>query len=246
LLIPSKLFQGGNEMLKRFCLFVALLALLCPTVHPAHLAQAQNRGVVIPEGTEIQLTLRDPVSSKLSEPGDEVLAIVRRDVVADGFKLLKEGTEVVGRVTLAEPAKRPFKGGRLHITFDRIRIDGQEQKLSAIIKSASDFTRDEKVKSDSEGTLSGGKDGGKVLQNVGAAAGVGMIGVTIAILAGAAANDGGGYYGYGGISRGGAIAGASVLGGSVIAGVFMTKGKEVRLDERAIIRLKLERPLSVE
>jgi hypothetical protein len=236
-------------MRKKFCLFVCTFALCCPTVQPGGFAQSQDRGHVIPEGTEIQLTLRDPVSSKLSEPGDEVIATVRRDVVADGFKLLKEGTEVIGRVTLAEPAKRPFKGGRLHITFDRIKVDGQEQKITAVIKSASDFTRDEKVKSDSEGTLNGGKDGGKVLSNVGTAAGIGMIGVTIAILAGAASNDrggGGGYYGYGGISRGGAIAGASVLGGSVITGVFMTKGKEVRLDERAIIRLKLERPVSLE
>ncbi len=230
-------------MLKKFGLLVSLLALCALSLRPVGLAQSQERRNVIPEGTEIQLTLRDPVSSKLSEAGDEVIAVVRRDVIADGFKLLREGTEVIGRVTLAEPAKRPFKGGRLHLTFDRIRIDGQEQKLSAIIKSASDFTRDEKVKSDSEGTLKGGKDGGKVLQNVGAAAGIGMIGVTIAILAGS--RDGFGGF-YGGVSRGAAVTGASILGGSVVAGVFMTKGKEVRLDERAIIRLKLERPVSLD
>ncbi|MFN0083840.1 MAG: hypothetical protein ACKVX9_00490 [Blastocatellia bacterium] len=215
---------------------------------PRAIAQTKDRGHVIPEGTEIQLTLRDPVSSKLSEPGDEILAIVRRDVVADGYTLLKQGTEVIGRVTLAQSAKAPFKGGRLHITFDRIRIDGQEQKITAVLKSASDFTRDEKVKSDSEGTLKGGKDGSKTLSNVLTAGGVGMIGVTIAILAGAAANGGGGggFGGFGGISQGGAIAGATVLGGSVIAGVFMTKGKEVKLDERALIRLRLERPISLE
>ncbi|MCI0525576.1 MAG: hypothetical protein L0Y75_09970 [Acidobacteria bacterium] len=232
-------------MRKRFCRFVLLLALFCSVIHPAGFGQSQDRGLVIPVGTEIQLTLRDPVSSKLSEPGDEVLATVRRDVIVDGLRLLNAGTEMIGRVTLAEPAKRPFKGGRLHITFDRIRIEGQEQKISAVIKSASDFTRDEKVKSDGEGTLDGGKDGGKVLRNVGTAAGVGMIGVTIAILAGAAAEGGGGI-GFGGISQAGSIAGASILGGSVITGVFMTKGKEVRLDEKTIIRLKLERSVSVE
>jgi hypothetical protein len=233
-------------MLKRFWSFFTLFVLMFSANSAAIFARTQDHAVVIPEGTEIQLTLRDPVSSKLSEPGDEVLATVRRDVVVDGYKLLREGTEVIGRVTLAEPAKRPFKGGRLHITFERIRIDGQEQKITAIIKSASDFTRDEKVKTDSEGTLDGGKDGGKILSNVGTAAGIGYIGVTIAILAGAASNDRGGGFGYGGISRGGAITGASVLGGTVLAGVFMTKGKEVRLDERAIIRLKLERPVSLD
>ena len=222
------------------------LALRPMTLAAQDPAKPGDRGHIIPEGTEIQLTLRDPVSSKLSEPGDEILATVRRDVTADGYTLLKEGTQVIGRVTLAQPAKAPMKGGRLHITFDRIRIDGQEQKLTAVMKSASDFTRDEKVKSDSEGTLSGGKDAGKTMRNVMTAGGVGMIGVTIAILAGAASDGGGGggFGRFGGISQGGAIAGASILGGSVIAGVVMTKGKEVRLDERAIIRLKLERPIS--
>ncbi|MGE0131571.1 MAG: hypothetical protein AB7U82_26110 [Blastocatellales bacterium] len=231
-------------MLKWFSTFVCLFALFCSAVQPAGFAQTQSQESVIPEGTEIQLMLLDPVSSKLSEPGDEVIAVVRRDVVVDGRRMLRQGTEVVGRVTLAEPARRPFKGGRLHIRFDRVRLEGEEQKISAVIKSASDFTRDEKVKSNSEGTLDGGKDGGKVLDNVLTAGSVGSIGVTIAILAGAGASDNGfgGLYG----GRGGAIAGASVLGGSVVAGVFMTKGKEVRLDDRAIIRIKLERPISLE
>jgi hypothetical protein len=235
-------------MLRRFCLSLCFLALAAAVLRSNCQAQTpsqtQDNDLIIPVGTEIQLTLRDPVSSKLSEPGDEIIAVVRRDVVVEGRRLLREGTEVVGRVTLAEPAKRPLKGGRLHITFDRIRLEGQEQKISAVMKSASDFTRDEKVKSDSEGTLNGGKDGGKVLQNVGEAAGIGYVGVTIAILAGAASQGGGG--GFGNISQGGAIAGASVLGGSVITGVLMTKGKEVRLDERAIIRLKLDRPVAID
>lgn len=232
-------------MLKKFYLFGCLPVLFCLAIHPSVPAQSPSQEFVIPSGTEIQLMLLDPVSSKLSEPGDEVKAVVRRDVVVDGRRLLREGTEVIGLVTLAEPAKRPFKGGRLHIRFDRVRLEGEEQKISAVIKSASDFTRDEKVKSDSEGTLEGGKDGGKLLQNVGVAAGIGSIGVTIAILAGAASDGGAGGL-FGSISRGGAAAGASVLGGSVIAGVFMTKGKEVRLDDRAIIRVKLERPISLE
>src|SRR5262245_35380252 len=58
-----------------------------------------NKGSLIPEGTVIQLTLRDPLSSKLNEVGDEVVATVKRDVTADGYTLLREGTEVYGRVT---------------------------------------------------------------------------------------------------------------------------------------------------
>jgi hypothetical protein len=226
-------------MFKRFGLLLCLIALVCPT----NLGQSSDQGLVIPEGTEIQLSLREPLSSKLNEPGDEVIATLRRNIVADGYTLLRQGTEFIGRVTLAQSARRPFKGGQLHITFERVRIDGREQKLSATIKSASDFARDEKIKGDSEGTLKGGKDGGQILRNTGIGAGIGGIGATIIILASA---DDRGLGRFGGIGGGGSAAAASAIGGGAVAGMLLTKGKEVRLDPNAIIRLKLERPLRVD
>jgi len=227
-------------MLKRYCLSVCLFALIGLAISPAIFAQARSGESIIPEGTEIQLALLDPISSKLSEPGDEIRAVVRRDVYVDGRRLLREGTEVIGRVTLAQPARRMMKGGRLHITFDRIRLEGEEQKIAVVMKSASDFTRDEKVKSDSEGTLKGGVDGGNVVDNVIVGSQIGMTGVTVAILSGIAASDGIG------IPTGAAVGGLAVLGGSIVAGVLLTKGKEVRLDSSAVIRLKLVRPISLE
>ena len=227
-------------MLKRYCLSVFLFALIGLAINPSSFAQAQSGESIIPEGTEIQLALLDPVSSKLSEAGDEIRAVVRRDVYVDGRRLLKEGTEVIGRVTLAQPARRMMKGGRLHITFDRIRLEGEEQKIAVAVKSASDFTRDEKVKSDPEGTLKGGVDGGKVLDNVITGAELGGVGVTIALLGGLASNSGFGAY------QAAAIGGLATLGGAMIAGVLLTKGKEVRLDSSAVIRLKLVRPISLE
>jgi hypothetical protein len=203
--------------------------------------------LVLPEGTEIQLSLSETVSSKLSEAGDEIYAIVRRDVVVEGRTLLTKGTEVIGRVTLAEPARRMLKGGKLHLTFERIRLPDGERKLTAIIKSASDFERDEKIKSDSEGTLKGGKDGGKVLTNMGTATGIASAATGIIIFAGARSAINSAVNGVGnGIGSGTLIAGGAVLGGAAIASILLTKGKEVRLDQNAIIRLKLERPLAVE
>jgi hypothetical protein len=227
-------------MLKRNYLFVSVFALISLMLSPAVFAQEQRGESVIPEGTEIQLALLDPVSSKLSEPGDEIRAVVRRDVYVDGRRLLREGTEVIGRVTLAKPAGRPLKGGQLHITFDRIRLEGSEQKIAAALKSASDFTRDEKVKADPEGTLKEGASGGNVVNNVIKAAALGQAGVTIALLGGLASSDGGG------IPRGAAIGGLAGMGASMAAGVLLTKGKEVRLDQSAVIRLKLIRPISID
>jgi hypothetical protein len=227
-------------MLKRYCLSVFLFTLIGLAISPASFAQEQGVESIIPEGTEIQLALLDPVSSKLSEPGDEIRAVVRRDVFVDGRRLLREGTEVIGRVTLAKPAGRPLKGGQLHITFDRIRLEGSEQKIAAVLKSASDFTRDEKVKSDGEGTLKQGASGGDVINNVLKATAIGQAGVTIALLGGLASSDGGGF------PRGAAIGGLAGMGASMAAGVLLTKGKEVRLDQSALIRLKLVKPVSIE
>lgn len=236
-------------MNKRLLVWLCLFALLGQSL-PAQssnqtAANEQSKAVLIPEGTVIQLTMREPVSSKLSEVGDEVIATVKKDVVVEGVTLLKAGTEVVGRVTVVKPAKRPLKGGMLHLSFDRIRLeDGLQRKLTAIVQSASDFTRDEKIGGNGEGTLKGGKSGGDVLKNVGTAAGIGGAAATIIILSGRSDNVTG--LGIRGISGGSAVAAASVLGGSMIAGVLLTKGKEVRLDSGSLVRLKLERPLSVE
>jgi hypothetical protein len=166
--------------------------------------------------------------------------VVRRDVFVDGRRLLREGTEVIGRVTLAKPAGRPLKGGQLHITFDRLRLEGSEQKIAAVLKSASDFTRDEKVKSDGEGTLKQGASGGDVFNNVLKASALGQAGVTIALLGGLASSDGTR------IPSGAAIGGLAGMGASMAAGVLLTKGKEVRLDQSAVIRLKLVKPVSIE
>jgi hypothetical protein len=261
-------------MFKRICSHLCLFALLCTAApafaqdpqqekpkeltrqekaEPAVPLTRQNSSVtdddtiILPEGTEIQLSLRDSVSSKLSEAGDEIYAVVRRDVVIDGRTLLEQGTEVIGRVTLAQPAGRMLKGGKLHLSFERIRLAGGERRLIAIIKSASDFERDEKVTSDGEGTLKGGKDGGKVLTNMGTAAGIAGAATGIIIFAGARGAINSAINGTGtGIGKGALIGGGAVLGGAIIASILLTKGKEIRLDENAIIRLKLERPLAVE
>jgi hypothetical protein len=227
-------------MLKRYCLSVFLFTLIGLAISPASFAQEQGGESIIPEGTEIQLALLDPVSSKLSEPGDEIRAVVRRDVFVDGRRLLREGTEVIGRVTLAKPAGRPLKGGQLHITFDRLRLEGSEQRIAAVLKSASDFTRDEKVKSDGEGTLKQGASGGDVVNNVLTGAAIGQAGVTIALLGGLAGSNGRGF------PTGAAIGGLAGMGASMAAGVLLTKGKEVRLDQSAVIRLKLVKPVSIE
>jgi hypothetical protein len=220
-------------MLKRIFLFLCSITLI---YSPAP-GQPRDQRLVIPAGTVIQISLRDPLSSKLSEVGDEAEATLRKDLMVDGSRLLPQGTVFIGRVTLIQPARRSLKGGQLQVTFDRVRINGQERKLYSIIKSASNFTRDEKIESDDEGTLKGGKNSNGVLRNVGAAATIGMVGATIAILSS---------IDNGNISATGGAVGAAVIGGSMAAGVLLTKGQEIRLDPGTMLRLKLDKELAVD
>lgn len=238
--------------MRHLCLVLIIsVSLLIAGPHPlaAHPASARppsqspekspppTAELIIPAGTELQLTLQEPLSSKLSETGDEVMAILRRDISADGMVLLRRGTEFFGRVTMAAPARRPFKGGQLHLTFDRVRIDGQDRRISIIIESVSNFSRDEKIRADGEGTLKGGNDGGKTLRNVGTAAAFGMTGATIILLASA---------GDRGLTAAGAATGAGIIAGSAVAGLLLTSGKEIRLDQNSLLRMKLERALRLE
>jgi hypothetical protein len=220
-------------MLSRIFLSLCSIALLYSLAY----GQSSDQRLVIPAGTVIQLSLRDPLSSKLSEVGDEVEATLRRNLVIGGSQVLPEGTLFKGRVTLIQPAKRTLKGGQLQVTFDRVQINGQERRLYSIVDSASNFRRDQKFEGDSEGTLKSGKNGNEVLGNITRGATIGMIGATIAILSSVDR---------GRISATGGAVGAAMIGGGVAAGVLLSKGQEIRLDPDTMLRLKLERELAVD
>lgn len=226
-------------MKKNIVVWFSLFALILPAlVVPANCqatnnSQEQTKALIIPEGTQIQLSLREPVSSKLSDVGDEVRAVVKRDIVVNDVTVIQAGAEVIGRVTLVKPAHRSLKGGLLHISFDRIRLqDGLERKLTTIVQSASDYSRDEKVKTNGEGTLKGGKVGDTTLMR--AAAPIAIPTVTIAVYSG--------HYGLNGAT--GTLLGLGVA--AIIGSVLLTKGKDIRLEPGSLVRLKLERPLSIE
>ena len=127
-------------MLKRYCLSVFLFTLIGLAISPASFAQEQSSESVIPEGTEIQLALLDPISSKLSEPGDEIRAVVRRDVFVDGIKMGRTNRTIeIGpgtyTVTLGSPRdytptrRRPsitdtFADAPLLVEFEMVGGDG--------------------------------------------------------------------------------------------------------------------------
>jgi hypothetical protein len=79
----------------------------------------------LPEGSEIQVRLEQPLSSRTARLEDRFEASVATPVQQDGRILIPAGTPVHGVVTGVARAERPAKSGRIDLTFDRIDIDGR-------------------------------------------------------------------------------------------------------------------------
>jgi hypothetical protein len=80
--------------------------------------------MVLPEGTELQVRLEQPLSSKTARLEDRFDATVALPVRDDaGRVVVPAGTRVRGIVAAVEDAERPAKPGRLDLTFDTIYLD---------------------------------------------------------------------------------------------------------------------------
>jgi hypothetical protein len=82
----------------------------------------------LPESTEIQVRLEQPLSSRTARVEDRFEASVAVPVQLDGRVVLPAGTRVRGIVTGVQRAERLVKGGRLDLTFDSIYPDDRTRR----------------------------------------------------------------------------------------------------------------------
>ena len=102
-------------------------------IHVLHvdIDNALNRGysrrtsgsLVLPESTEVNVRLEQPLSSRTARVEDRFDATVARPVYVDGRIVIPDGSRVQGTVTVVERAQRPARGGRLNLSFDRLLLD---------------------------------------------------------------------------------------------------------------------------
>jgi hypothetical protein len=186
--------------------------------------------VTIPAGKLAKLSLQTRLSSKLSEVGDEVTAVLYEPVRGeDGRVVIARGTEFLGRITQVQAAKRPQKEASLTVVFDTIRMSYGTEKVSVTIMAIDDYANDEKLKSkDDEGKVGGGHSGRRTAENAGLGGTLGGFGGIIAASAGA---------GLGGLAGG--------VGAGVLGGVMMTKGNDIKLEPGTILRIKFERQVEL-
>jgi hypothetical protein len=186
--------------------------------------------IIIPEGKLAKLSLQTRLSSKLSEVGDEVTAVLYEPVRGeDGRVVIPRGTEFIGRVTQVKAAKRPQKEATMTVVFDTMRMSYGTENVSVTVMAIDDYANDEKLKSkNEEGKVGGGRSGERTAKNAGIGGGLGSLGGIIAASAGG---------GLGGLAGG--------IGAGVLGGVLVTKGNDIKLEPGTILRIKFERPVTL-
>ncbi|MGH9338380.1 MAG: hypothetical protein ACRD1R_02015 [Acidobacteriota bacterium] len=97
-----------------------------------------NQQVLVPVGTNIEVTLDQRLDSGDAEVGDTFTMTVSESIAVDGRMAIPEGAVISGTVTGVEEAERPRKGGRLILRPDSLRAHGQVIPLQAEITAEGD------------------------------------------------------------------------------------------------------------
>jgi hypothetical protein len=201
-------------------MFLALISV------PAR-AQAAREATIEPE-TKAKLVLQTRLSSKLSEVGDQVIAVLDEPVYVDNLMVIPRGTEFRGRVTAVTPAKRGQKAATMSLAFERAMMSWGEEPVFIEVAGVDDWDKNEKLKANEEGKVSGGHSGKRTAENVSRGGAIGGAGAGVVVLSG-----------------GGLGAGAASIGGGLLAGLLLTKGGEVYLQPGAIFRVRFVKPMTL-
>jgi hypothetical protein len=127
---------------------------------------ASTKPVVVPEGTQLAITLDQSLASNQQKSGDEFDASVAAPVVVDGKTVIPKGAKVTGRVVEARESGRLKGVAVLKLALVSVEVDGKDYDLQT-----TSVTRSGKNHNKRNAVLIGGGTG--VGAAIGAAAGGG-------------------------------------------------------------------------
>ncbi len=96
----------------------------------AQRAPASTRDIA--PGTVLTLTLNQALSSETSRAGEKVCLSLAEPLMVGRTTALRAGTPVNGKITVAIPAGRLARSGRLGIEIGVLRINGRSYELAAV------------------------------------------------------------------------------------------------------------------
>lgn len=186
----------------------------------------RGRVVVAPAGSRFDATLVTTLSSGINRVGDIVTATVSGPLVTGSDVVIPSGSQLIGQVVNAIPARRfrAGSGGVLEIRFTSIQTpDGQRYPLSASVDTA-------------QFKLQAETGGSRLAKGVGKAAVGAGLGAALGTAIGAIA---------GGMPGKGAWSGAAIGGGLGALNAVASKGAELVLESGVQIPILLDQALQV-
>lgn len=210
---------------------LALCAAVAIATIPAY--SQTGREATIEVGTKARLVLQSQLSSKLNEVGDPVTASLVEPIYIQGLLVMPRDALFQGRVTSVKPAGRSQKSAQMSIVFEKVLTPWGDEAVSVILTAIDDWDKNEKLKPDSEGKVSGGHQGKKTVDNVIRGGAIGALGAGT-VRAGTR-----------NVSRGTSGPGGAAIGAGMVGGLLLTKGGEVRLAPGAILRIEFVKSLTL-
>ena len=115
-LTPSKPYQPAPVKLAR------------KASSPVRKANPSVRGITIPAGTPVSVTVDEALSSKTAQIGQSWSGVVAEPVHWNGHTVIPAGSRVRGTVALSEPAKRGDRA-RLQLAMSSITVKGSSYSV---------------------------------------------------------------------------------------------------------------------
>ena len=103
-----------------------LKAMMDPAGAAESAGTVDRREITIPDGTEVKLLLKNPVSSSTAQPEQRIEFAASEQVVVHGVTVIEKGAPTVGHVTEAQPAKGFGRKGKLNFSIDTVQSTSGE------------------------------------------------------------------------------------------------------------------------
>lgn len=116
-----------------FCFILIIFSSLLIYLNSRVYSQTEGQ-ITLRQYTPVILVLRESVSSKDKKPGDNVQLVVLEDVNVDRVTLIKAGTPIIGKVTVAKEAASLGESGQIAIVPLHVEtVDGQRVRLAGTL-----------------------------------------------------------------------------------------------------------------
>jgi hypothetical protein len=107
-----------------------LRAMMDPAGAAEGAGAVDRQEITIPDGTEVKLLLKNPLSSATAQPEQRVEFTASEAVVVRGVTVIEKGAAAVGHVTEAQPKKGFGRKGKLNFSIDIVQsVSGENIRL---------------------------------------------------------------------------------------------------------------------